>query len=237
MGTILTVTSLLVAFTLICNYLIRRGLTKSHVTLAEQISGASNASLEPVPVEPGNKGTTSQKELLEAPKPWKVLSTLQQLQLALVLAQKAMPVWTSYATSNQLHYNHAGLVAPVKFDSFLLPTIIDAITIESHISFPVSDKRINQYYSVFIGPVIAIQDGIWTPPYPVKKIFLGVYNILKSIEEQRDYISENIYLDTAITQFLDCLDLSKFLSNRETAILLEKAIENLRTLSLNGENN
>lgn len=46
------------------------------------------------------------------------------------------------------------------------------------------NKNIKQLYNDFVYPVIALQDGVWITAYHVKKIFLAVYYILKSLVEK-----------------------------------------------------
>jgi hypothetical protein len=141
---------------------------------------------------------------------WKALVNSDQLQMALMLAQKALPVWESYVDSHDIVYQHSPSVPVSRIDHQLLAKAIDELMRQSKQIFPGSNNaKIKQYYYFFVGPVIALQDGNWMPPYPIKKIFLSVYNILKSIVEQDNVSAIEIFLAIAINQSLDCLDITK----------------------------
>ena len=153
---------------------------------------------------------------------WKGLSNLDQLRLTLMLGEKALPVWEKYALENDTCYRDAVSKPYNKIDRQLLQVAITEMQINSHCSIPAGDsKAINECYFNFVGPVIAMHDGAWTPPYPVKKIFLGVYYMLKSIVEQDKIPGGSNGFATAINQLVDCLNMSKLYSTEEIALLLE----------------
>ncbi|MEJ7586790.1 MAG: hypothetical protein WKI04_04435 [Ferruginibacter sp.] len=109
-----------------------------------------------------------------------------------------------------------------KIDNNLLRMAIIEITLHSREHFPPGDnKTINQCYNDFVEHIVAVHDGVWIPPYPVKKIFLAVYYMLKSIVEQRNIpVTEN-YLATSINQSLDCMDMTRLYNSEEIADFLE----------------
>lgn len=153
---------------------------------------------------------------------WNTLDTLSQLRFALRLTQKALPVWENYTAANDPSYQDSPTMPLNKINAGLLQAAIDEMTRQSVSGMPASDnKMIWQWYFNFVGPVIAIRDGTWVPPYPVKKIFLSVYHILKSIMEQNNPAGVHHFLATAISQALDCLDISKLYCRDEINDFLE----------------
>jgi hypothetical protein len=153
---------------------------------------------------------------------WKALGNLDQLHQALMLAQKALPVWETYVASHDMLYKNSPTSTSSKIDHQLLAKAIDELVFQSRQLFPGSSKsKIKQYYYCFVGPVIALQDGNWAPPYPVKKMFLSVYNILKSIQEQDNIAAIENFLAIAINQSLDCIDITKLYSKPEITGFLQ----------------
>ena len=153
---------------------------------------------------------------------WKLLDTPDQLSLALLLTQKALPVWEKYSQANQAVYRNSSSGPFIKINSLLLQTSIEEIIAGSLIHFPNKDsKKIKQCNDDFIGPLIAMQDGNWHATYPVKKVFLAVYNILKGILDQDNIPALKSLLALSINQSLDCLDVSKLYSREEIENFLE----------------
>jgi len=153
---------------------------------------------------------------------WKLLDTPDQFSLALLLTQKALPVWEKYSQANQAVYRNSSSGPFIKINSQLLQTSIEEIIAGSFIHFPNKDsKKIKQCYDDFIGPLIAMQDGNWHATYPVKKVFLAVYNILKGILDQDNIPALKSLLALSINQSLDCLDVSKLYSREEIENFLE----------------
>ena len=153
---------------------------------------------------------------------WKALDDVDQLHLALSLARKALPVWERFIQTQEIVYRNSSTGPFNKIESQLLYVAIEEMQLRSLLQYPSSDqKKINQCYYNFVGPVLALQDGAWTAPYPVKRIFLSVYNILKSIMEKNSVPGFQNYLAAAINQSIDCLDVSKLYSRNEIAVFLE----------------
>jgi len=152
---------------------------------------------------------------------WKALDDVDQLHLALSLARKALPVWERFTQTQEIVYRNSSTGPFNKIESQLLYVAIEEMQLRSQLQYPTSDqKKINQCYYNFVGPVLALQDGAWTAPYPVKRIFLSVYNILKSIMEKNSVPGFQNYLAAAINQSIDCLDVSKLYSRNEIAVFL-----------------
>ncbi len=153
---------------------------------------------------------------------WKALDDVDQLHLALSLARKALPVWERFIQTQEIVYRNSSTGPFNKIESQLLYVAIEEMQLRSQLQYPSSDqKKINQCYYNFVGPVLALQDGAWTAPYAVKRIFLSVYNILKSIMEKNSVPGFQNYLAAAINQSIDCLDVSKLYSRNEIAVFLE----------------
>ena len=152
---------------------------------------------------------------------WKALDDVDQLHLALSLARKALPVWERFTQTQEIVYRNSSTGPFNKIESELLYVAIEEMQLRSQLQYPTSDqKKINQCYYNFVGPVLALQDGAWTAPYPVKKIFLSVYNILKSILEKNSVPGFQNYLAAAINQSIDCMEVSKLYSRNEITIFL-----------------
>lgn len=157
---------------------------------------------------------------------WKKLNKVKQLELALFLANITLPVWEKYASSDTAFYKDTTSLLSTAIDKNLLSASLKEIR-EITPLLPGSDyKKINDCYNLFIGPVIALQDGDWLPPYAVKKIFLSFYNILKGVAEtDTNNYNENFFV-VAIDHLLDCIDIAKlYTSDQVKGILLEHAFE------------
>ena len=147
---------------------------------------------------------------------WEQLNNFDQLHLALALADKAMPVWEKYISAEDITYRDAMAQPFIKVNSALLKNSIGEIYAAARHSIPPEDhKGIYICYKDFIGPVLAMQDGNWFPPYPVKKIFLAVYYLLKFITDQNNPSTPKNMLSIAINQLLDCIDVSKICTREE----------------------
>ncbi|MBC7935749.1 MAG: hypothetical protein H7Y86_10405 [Rhizobacter sp.] len=146
---------------------------------------------------------------------WALLDTPAQLELAVALARKALPVWQKYSETNELLYKNSPTGTSLKINSSLLQTSLDEITQASSLRFPENNKYIVNCYNEFVAPLVALHDGNWTVTYPVKKIFLAVYNILKAIGEQENITVVKNLFSLSINQSLDCLDMCKLYSREE----------------------
>ncbi len=152
---------------------------------------------------------------------WTYLETSLQLELALALALKALPVWQRNSETDQLNYKNSPVSSPIIIRASLLQTSLDEIVKASKFGFPENNKNIVSCYNEFLGPLVALQDGNWAIPYPVKRIFLSVYNILKGITQQEDKRSTRSLLALSINQSLDCIDMCKLYNREEINSFLE----------------
>ncbi len=192
------------------------------VVVAEQSAPAKELQLSPVSEATVVTGIPV-ADMIFTNVWWYKLSTLQQLQLALAVSQKALPVWEKYTAVKDVTYRTSATGTVNKIDHKILQTAIDEIIQSSQFQFPDKDnKRINNCYNSFISTVLAMQDGVWQPPYPVKKIFMAVYSILKSIVEQNNYSDTATILSVAINQALDCIDITKLYIRMEIDSFLEE---------------
>ncbi|RYY68201.1 MAG: hypothetical protein EOO13_12955 [Chitinophagaceae bacterium] len=146
---------------------------------------------------------------------WARLDTMLQLELALALARKALPVWQLYAEVHGLHYRNSPNGPLVKVRPALLQNSINAVDLPANLRFPENTSAITNCYNEFVSPLVALQDGNWALTYPVKKIFLSVYNILKAVVEQDQLPVVKSLLSLSINQSLDCLDMCKLYSVEE----------------------
>ncbi|MEO6229903.1 MAG: hypothetical protein ABJB11_12120 [Ferruginibacter sp.] len=154
---------------------------------------------------------------------WHNLDNNRQLQLALMLAEKVLPVWETYASTNELTYQESIAKPVIKIEPYLLQAAIESINMGSRQDLPGAENRaIKKCYAAFIGPVVALQDGTWFPPYPAKKAFLAVYNIVKCVVEPNESTDASHCLVTSITLSLDCMDMNKLYSKEEIRQLLNE---------------
>ncbi len=153
---------------------------------------------------------------------WSKLPILDKLYLAIALCEIALPVWEKYTGYKEVAYQNSATGKLNKIDNKILQTAMEEIMLFAKSQFPNNDnKKISHCYSNFISIVLALQDAVWQPPYAVKKIFMAVYNILKSIVEQNDNANTNPFLSQAISQALDCIDITKSYSRLEIDEFLE----------------
>ena len=190
----------------------------------KQSASAYVADMQPAKVlgiVPASKTNTG--EILAAPHYWwKDLDSLDQLHLALILTEKALPVWEKYTTSHELTYRDLPTMPLNKIDNNLLQSTIDEIAGHSTQGLPaINNKIIYQCYFNFVGPVLAIQDGTWLPSYVVKKEFLAVYNMVKAIMEQNNPLNLKAFLTTSISHALDVMDIAKLYSEEEIIQFVE----------------
>lgn len=154
---------------------------------------------------------------------WQKLDKTAQIKLAVLLIEKCMVVWEKYTTNQDIIYRDQAVIATCRIDCNLLLSTIIEIGVNVTTSTVVDNqKKLAQFYVEFIGPVIAIQDGIWNPPYPVKKVFFAAYYILKSFIESSDITTSAFYLSGAIQEAIDCILLTKLCSNEEIIDLVEQ---------------
>jgi len=154
---------------------------------------------------------------------WKHLSSLHQLKLAFYLAGKALPIWERFAALQVVSYRavSAGDATIIEMD--MLKKALYEINHHAQDHFPGSDSditKINEYYKLFIGPVLALKDGIWVCAYPVKKLVLSVYYILLGIVEQHNTTAHENYFAEAINAALECIELSRLYTPEEMASIL-----------------
>ncbi len=175
----------------------------------QNISPSQNAGIassQLLSAAQGNRETTL--GLPEEELWWNKLLVEDQLDLAVQLAKKALPTWEKYAAGNDLVYRNAGTGPFIKIDQQLLFHVLQDVQQLHHSNAANRSKLLHQYHDSFVGPVIAMQDGDWPATYPVKKIFLAVYNIIKSTLEQNNLGNTKNLLSVSINQSLDCLDIS-----------------------------
>lgn len=139
---------------------------------------------------------------------WNALTKQEQRELALTLTQMALPVWNKYTASINPSYKDSTSVALKFIDKNLLDLSLQSIQNQS------VSAQADAYYLQFIGPVVALQDGDWLPAFPVKKIFLSCYNLLKGSIDSNKADAGN-YFSLSIEYALDCIDKTKLYSKDE----------------------
>lgn len=130
------------------------------------------------------------------------LPTEKQIALAITFAQKALPIWESYATRSKCTYYDSVVGIKHIIDEKLPARTIESIKkylINQDISFllPLSEE--------FIEPIVALQDDDWKLPDGVLKTFYAIYNLLEGLVGNPITIfSENIFY-VSVNQSADAL--------------------------------
>lgn len=187
---------LLGAFYYFFTYRQKKGFSQTTGTASIQDHSFSETNDDPLP------------NLLEEERWWHQINVEDQLDLAVQLAKKALPIWEKYAAANDMVYRNTGTGPFIRIDQMLLVNVLQDIQKLYQSQDANRSKLLHQYHDNFVGPVIAMHDGDWPATYPVKKIFLAVYNIIKSTLEQNNVGNTKNLLSVSINQSLDCLDIS-----------------------------
>src|SRR5207253_1237307 len=107
-------------------------------------------------------------------------------------------------------------------DGSLLQKTLEEIAHHLHTGFPgLPHARLTQYYSSFVGLIIAMHDGLRVCPYTVKKTILAVYLVLKSLVEPGNVKEKERLLLKSINAALHSLELSKLCSKAQIASIFE----------------
>jgi hypothetical protein len=170
---------------------------------SSQLPSAAQTSVEPLP------------GILDEETWWNKIGVEDKLDLAIQLARKALPIWEKFTAANGMVYRSTGAGPYLTIDHNLLFNVLQDIQTVYYSQETNRIKLLHQYYDSFLGPVIAMHDGDWPANYPVKKIFLAVYNIVKSTLEQSNPGNTKSLLSVSINQSLDCLDISGVYSKPE----------------------
>ncbi len=146
-----------------------------------------------------------------------------QLQLAIELAEKALPVWEQYAAKGILIYKENANESGYHVNKDLLCNSLTYL--KSNFTLLITPGKmvltgLKKYQNEFIGPVMALADGYWKLPYVVKKVFYAVYEILNGI---LDYDEREVNFDFshAITDSLDAIDIADLLTKKQVREILE----------------
>lgn len=137
------------------------------------------------------------------------LSKKKQLELALLLAEKALPVWNKYVDQNKLVYRDSVVGLNHEVPNTLLTDTIKEI--KKYISgiallrFFKPKTNLMKLNSYFDDPLVALQDLDWEPPIPVEKIFYSVYNLLESVMGKHVTVSNERTIYVSINQAIEAL--------------------------------
>jgi hypothetical protein len=134
--------------------------------------------------------------------------------LAITLCEKALPIWTSYASLNKLTYTDTvvGMLHEVKSD-----LLDDTISYCQSNSF--EKNQLNSLLNEFTDPIVALQDSDWELPSPVEKIFYAVYNLLCGIQKPITVFDEST-LYVSANQAVNALDESGLMSFEQIRMII-----------------
>jgi hypothetical protein len=154
------------------------------------------------------------------------LSKKKQIQLAILLIEKVLPLWNKYAEENSLAYRDsvAGMDhnVPKELIHNTISEIKNHITSIALIRFLKSKTKLMKLRSYFDDPIIALQDLDWEVPQPIEKTFYSAYNLLEAFLGKQ-YASSNektIYI--SINQAIDALQSEKILTEIEIKEILSE---------------
>ncbi len=152
---------------------------------------------------------------------WKSLRSADLVDLSLSLCRKCLPLWDHYSNDHDVLYKDSATGPVQVIRKEILLAAIDTIELSGQQGYPGHPSKVIQAYSAFIGPVVAMQDGHWLPPYAIKKLFLSVYHLLRFTIEQSEGIEGREQLFISIVESIDCLHLSRICDRNETQELLQ----------------
>lgn len=152
------------------------------------------------------------------------LSKKKQIELAIVLIEKALPLWNQFAEQNELKYIDSVVGMNHQVPKKLIPDTINEIkkyaTGSSFMRLFKSKTKLVKMRTYYDDPVIAMQDFDWELPYCIERIFYSTYNLLETIlgKEYASFNERTIFV--AINQAIDALDTGKVLSEKEIKEIL-----------------
>ncbi len=141
---------------------------------------------------------------------WQLLKKKDMLEMAVVLANHALPAWNNY------HF-----YAEIKHELKSLPE--NAMKeIESFLKGTRNEQKLNEHYTSFITPVIHIRDGYLKYPYEVKLAFLSVFHILHGMLSSTNVVAAKEAFSTSITRSIDAIKIAGILTAEEISFLTHK---------------
>ena len=140
---------------------------------------------------------------------WKELKEKDLLELSFLLAQKALPAWSSYH-----HFEE------MKHELIHLPE--NALKeIEDVIKGFQNSHKLNEHFNSFITPVIHIRDGHLKYPHEVKLAFLSVFHILHGLNST-DVVSAKQAFCSSVSKAIDAIKIAGILTSEEIFLLTHK---------------
>ena len=144
-------------------------------------------------------------------------SERKQLDLALALVTKALPIWHAYAEERDLMYRDTFVGLQHQIAKEILENTVNSV--KEHLimnkwvkSFSGKGNLINAL-GAFQEPITAIQDRDLVLPYPVERIFYAVYNLLSAIVGEKVAVSGEQTIYIAINQAADALESARILTS------------------------
>ena len=153
------------------------------------------------------------------------LSKKKQLELALSLNEKALPIWDKYVEQNTLVYRDSVVGLNHEVPNKLLADTIKEI--KKYISgitllrFLKSKTNLMKLHSHFGDPIVALQDLDWELPVPVEKIFYSIYNLLESVMGKHVTVFEEKTIYVSINQAIEALESGKVLTEFQIKEILK----------------
>lgn len=183
---------------------------KARTSVAETVAGASILhDRQAVPVSNQSQWWTS-------------LSAADQSALATDAASWCMPLWSSYLSAHKTSVKNLPPGHVVTIDNNLLSSALEAVrSYKSAGPSKETDTQLRKSYTQLLEPMVALQDGNWSIPYPLKKLFIGIYTMVEGALVPEAGADHQARIIESIGHSMDCLELSRLYSDAELDKLLQ----------------
>jgi len=152
------------------------------------------------------------------------LSEDEQIRLAIELITISFPIWKEFAQSNTLSYRDTVVGLKHNVPKELLEDTIREI--ENYLSTSAMIRKAKhqqnllKLFSYYRDPVVALQDIDWEFPYIPERIFYSVYNLIRSIVEEKLKV---FTISVSINQAIDAIQNAGLLTDDQIRQILDKA--------------
>lgn len=154
------------------------------------------------------------------------LDDTSQLELAIVMIENGLSIWTDYTSTNKLEYTDHVVGMHHKIDSNLLQRAIEVSKEEVHkknlLDKIIKKNNLKNILDEFLEPKTAIQDFNFELPNEVELIFHSTYNLLEAINGAKPNYSRETMVYVSINQSIDAIESSNLMTIDEVKDILRK---------------
>ena len=159
---------------------------------------------------------------------WLHLPDKEQCRLAFDAAQWCLPIWKKYPGYDGSSGSPDEETPLIGYHQLLV--IIAQLTSSAKPErLSMDEAAIRTCYIQLLVPMVALQDGTWRIPYPLKKSFLSVFTLAEAMLTMCEAPDEQVNFYQSIRHSIDCLELA----NLYTQPGIESLLEPYRILSEN----